>query len=114
MLGLNRGEEVYPMPDLPETACLVVVAGHGVSTPQAFRDWDQRLDADAGENAATGEGNSLFAAASDRLVQLSRTLAVALAGYGTSGVSGDGSDSQGDLAGDSTPRACPHRDRKRL
>jgi 4-diphosphocytidyl-2-C-methyl-D-erythritol kinase len=40
VLGLERGEEVYPVPDLPETHCVVALPDVGVSTPQAFRDWD--------------------------------------------------------------------------
>src|SRR5947209_8104875 len=41
VLGVGRGEEVYPAPDLP--ACLVVIATPeiGVSTPAAFADWDR-------------------------------------------------------------------------
>ena len=42
VLGLGRGEDVYPMPDLPETHCVVALPNVGVSTPQAFRDWDSR------------------------------------------------------------------------
>jgi 4-diphosphocytidyl-2-C-methyl-D-erythritol kinase len=40
-LGVGRGEDVYPLPDLPPTACVVVAPEIGVSTPQAFRDWDE-------------------------------------------------------------------------
>ena len=39
-LGVGRGEEVYPLPDLPTTLCVVVTPEIGVSTPQAFADWD--------------------------------------------------------------------------
>ena len=42
VLGLGRGEQVYPLPDLPSTPCLIAVPEVGVSTPQAFRDWDAR------------------------------------------------------------------------
>lgn len=42
VLGVGRGEEVYPMPDLPPTRCVVALPEIGVSTPQAFRDWDAR------------------------------------------------------------------------
>ena len=42
VLGVGRGEEVYPMPDLPPTPCVVALPEIGVSTPQAFRDWDAR------------------------------------------------------------------------
>jgi 4-diphosphocytidyl-2-C-methyl-D-erythritol kinase len=39
VLGLGRGEEVYPV-DLPEVICVVALPEVGVSTPEAFRDWD--------------------------------------------------------------------------
>ena len=40
VLGLGRGEEVYPLPDFPAYECVVATPEVGVSTPQAFRDWD--------------------------------------------------------------------------
>src|SRR6202022_4709989 len=40
VLGAGRGEEVYPLPDLPSACCVVATPEMGVSTPQAFRDWD--------------------------------------------------------------------------
>ena len=40
VLGVGRGEEVYPVPDLPAIACVVVTPDIGVSTPKAFADWD--------------------------------------------------------------------------
>ncbi|GGA69929.1 hypothetical protein GCM10011507_21850 [Edaphobacter acidisoli] len=40
VLGLGRGEMVFAMPDFPRTWCVVAVPEVGVSTPQAFRDWD--------------------------------------------------------------------------
>jgi 4-diphosphocytidyl-2-C-methyl-D-erythritol kinase len=51
VLGLGRGEQVVPMPDLPKTWCVVAVPSVGVSTPAAFRDWDARR---AKEAAAAG------------------------------------------------------------
>ena len=42
VLGLSHGEEVHPLPDLPPTWCVVATPAVGVSTPQAFRDWDAR------------------------------------------------------------------------
>jgi 4-diphosphocytidyl-2-C-methyl-D-erythritol kinase len=41
VLGVGRGEEVYPLPDLPKTLCVLATPDIGVSTPQAFADWDQ-------------------------------------------------------------------------
>ena len=40
VLGLGRGEEVYPAQDLAAVACVVAMPGVAVSTPKAFRDWD--------------------------------------------------------------------------
>jgi len=89
VLGLDRGQMVYPMPDLESLWCLVATPSVGVSTPQAFRDWDALCLRD-----------SLTAEASDaKLNELSRVLASALTGVeawnGSSGVSSEG----GDLAG---------------
>jgi 4-diphosphocytidyl-2-C-methyl-D-erythritol kinase len=47
VLGLGRGEQVVPMPDLPKTWCVVAVPSVGVSTPAAFKDWDARRAKDA-------------------------------------------------------------------
>ena len=43
VLGLERGEAVYPLPDLPATDCVVAFPAIGVSTPRAFADWDLRV-----------------------------------------------------------------------
>jgi 4-diphosphocytidyl-2-C-methyl-D-erythritol kinase len=40
VLGVGRGEEVYPVPDLPAIRCVVATPDVGVSTPKAFVDWD--------------------------------------------------------------------------
>jgi len=40
VLGVGRGEEVYPLPDLPAIPCVVATPEIGVSTPKAFADWD--------------------------------------------------------------------------
>jgi 4-diphosphocytidyl-2-C-methyl-D-erythritol kinase len=44
VLGVGRGEEVYPLPDLPATPCVVATPEIGVSTPKAFADWDALVD----------------------------------------------------------------------
>src|SRR5579859_4792983 len=43
VLGVGRGEQVYPLPDFPAMACVVVTPEVGVSTPKAFAEWDRRL-----------------------------------------------------------------------
>ena len=42
VLGVGRGEQVYPLPDFPASACVVVTPEIGVSTPKAFVEWDRR------------------------------------------------------------------------
>ncbi len=41
VLGVGRGEEVYPLPDLPRMHVVVVTPSIGVSTPKAFAQWDE-------------------------------------------------------------------------
>ncbi len=40
VLGLDRGQLVEPLPDVEPTWCVIAAPAVGVSTPQAFRDWD--------------------------------------------------------------------------
>jgi 4-diphosphocytidyl-2-C-methyl-D-erythritol kinase len=41
VLGVGRGEQVYPLPDLQSMACVVVTPDVGVSTAKAFTEWDR-------------------------------------------------------------------------
>jgi 4-diphosphocytidyl-2-C-methyl-D-erythritol kinase len=43
VLGCGRGEEVYPLADLPARACLVIFPGFSVSTSEAYREAGSRL-----------------------------------------------------------------------
>jgi len=43
VLGCGRGEEVYPLVDLPPRKCLVVHPGFPVSTPEAYQQLSLRL-----------------------------------------------------------------------
>jgi 4-diphosphocytidyl-2-C-methyl-D-erythritol kinase len=43
VLGAGRGEQVYPLEDLPALHCVVATPKIGVSTPRAFAEWDQRM-----------------------------------------------------------------------
>jgi 4-diphosphocytidyl-2-C-methyl-D-erythritol kinase len=93
ILGLDRGQEVYPLPDFEPVWCLIATPSLGVSTPQAFRDWDA-LCATEGLTLEWSTG---------KLKMLSRAYASAFAGEipevkhgsGSSGVPALG----GDLAG---------------
>jgi 4-diphosphocytidyl-2-C-methyl-D-erythritol kinase len=46
VLGVGRGEEVYPLPDFPVTPCVVALPDIAVSTPKAFAEWDRLCAAD--------------------------------------------------------------------
>jgi len=76
VLGLGRGERVVPLPDLPAIWSVVAVPEVGVSTPQAFRDWD----AQAVDSELTQGGKP------DKLDQLSLAYASWYAELGTSGI----------------------------
>jgi 4-diphosphocytidyl-2-C-methyl-D-erythritol kinase len=47
VLGVGRGEEVYPLPDLPATPCVIALPDVAISTPKAFADWDRACGAGA-------------------------------------------------------------------
>jgi 4-diphosphocytidyl-2-C-methyl-D-erythritol kinase len=88
VLGLDRGQDVYPLPDLEPMCCVVALPETGVSTPQAFRDWDALCAAEG----LTAE------ASTDKLKVLSRAYASAFAGTqqtGSSGVVSTGDDLAG-------------------
>jgi 4-diphosphocytidyl-2-C-methyl-D-erythritol kinase len=71
VLGLSRGEEVYPLPDLPVTPCVVAVPSVGVSTAAAFRALDARQIAGQPAESLTPGPNT------SKLEQLSRALSAA-------------------------------------
>jgi 4-diphosphocytidyl-2-C-methyl-D-erythritol kinase len=76
VLGLDRGQEVYPLPDIEPLWCVVAIPTLGVSTPQAFRDWDTLC----AEQGLTQE------ASAGKLKELSRAYASVFACNGSSGV----------------------------
>src|SRR6476660_2659775 len=74
VLGVGRGEEVYPLPDLPAFCCVVATPEIGVSTPQAFADWDRLMAAGLVsaqtrriENVAKREGHDSRALSGERV-----------------------------------------------
>jgi 4-diphosphocytidyl-2-C-methyl-D-erythritol kinase len=42
VLGTGRGEQVFPLDDLPSFHCVVATPEIGVSTPAAFAEWDKK------------------------------------------------------------------------
>jgi 4-diphosphocytidyl-2-C-methyl-D-erythritol kinase len=75
VVGVGRGEEVFPLPDIPSTPCVLALPEIGVSTPQAYRDWDA-LDQDSLTKGAP----------SATIEVLSRSIAVAFGEPHSSGV----------------------------
>ena len=58
VLGLGRGELVTPVPDFPRSWCVVAVPQVGVSTPAAFKAWDELVEAhSSGAKAPYSEGD---------------------------------------------------------
>ncbi len=90
VLGVGRGEQVYPLEDLPAMACVVVTPEVGVSTPRAFAAWDgmgegdkkkpAELDSTEQRRAAvptqakSSAGKLTALGASDRMNELGRGL----------------------------------------
>ncbi|HYN14527.1 MAG TPA: 4-(cytidine 5'-diphospho)-2-C-methyl-D-erythritol kinase [Terriglobales bacterium] len=81
VLGVGRGEEVYPLEDLPALNCVIVTPAIGVSTPQAFTDLDTKREKTGKLTAGTS---------SDKLNESSRAVFAWLSGFST-GVPAKGS-----------------------
>ena len=79
VLGVGRGEEVYPVPDLPSIAMVVVTPEIGVSTPKAFADWDALMGERASSDELTHSGSS------DRLFEVGCALSAWLSHYPDAG-----------------------------
>jgi 4-diphosphocytidyl-2-C-methyl-D-erythritol kinase len=85
VLGIGRGEQVFPLEDLPSMDCVVAMPAVGVSTPQAFADWDQKQIADSKLTARNG---------SDKINMFSHSIFEWLSGsdFSPTGVPGKGWD----------------------
>src|SRR6267378_4279140 len=123
-LGVGRGEEVYPLADLPSLPMVVVMPEVGVSTAQAFADWDALVQREkaaelrsAGRTNAsaptrTGTGRSPVTTqdsattrdeqltrplASDRLIEVGRAMSAWLSGLPNTGDPAKGGSRAGNL-----------------
>ena len=90
VLGVGRGEEVYPLPDLPAVACVVVTPEVGVSTPKAFADWDVTQAGELTPVEPSDRMNEFGRVLSAWLSAPERTKGKAKSGKGLSGVSARG------------------------
>ncbi|MBZ5614624.1 MAG: 4-(cytidine 5'-diphospho)-2-C-methyl-D-erythritol kinase [Acidobacteriia bacterium] len=115
VLGVGRGEEVYPLADLPALPMVVVTPEVGVSTPTAFADWDALVSREGAaelRSAWTGEGARPHTSsarpstnrdqltrplASDRLFEVGRVLSAWLSGLPNTGASAKGGSRAGNL-----------------
>ncbi|MGA7294185.1 MAG: 4-(cytidine 5'-diphospho)-2-C-methyl-D-erythritol kinase [Terriglobales bacterium] len=94
-LGVGRGEEVYPLPDLPSLPLVVVTPEIGVSTPQAFTDWDSRSDGRIRPSVRAQLGTTppcqlTPSSPSDRLVEVGCVLSAWLSGSPSTGAPAKG------------------------
>jgi 4-diphosphocytidyl-2-C-methyl-D-erythritol kinase len=105
-LGVGRGEEVYPLPDLPSVPLVLVMPEVGVSTVQAFADWDA-LPKSRAEQGAVKRASARASASqrapqrltrgepSDRLFLVGCALSAWLAGFEDSGSPNTGASAKG-------------------
>jgi 4-diphosphocytidyl-2-C-methyl-D-erythritol kinase len=92
VLGTGRGEQVYPLDELPSFHCVIATPDVGVSTPAAFADWDKKWPAKSTGTKLTGV-ELTDPSASDRISTFSRTIYEWLNGSFTpTGVPGKGRD----------------------
>ncbi len=80
ILGVGRGEQVYPLPDFPATACVLVTPEIGVSTPKAFAEWDRLCGARAPAREDRWSHKLTVSSPSDRMVELGHGLSAWLSG----------------------------------
>ena len=103
VLGVGRGEEVYPLRDWPATPMVVITPEVGVSTPLAFADWDggtgdaspELFRRDARRYATNHE--LTHSSSSDRLLAVGRVLSSWLCGSPNTGAPARGGSRAGSL-----------------
>jgi 4-diphosphocytidyl-2-C-methyl-D-erythritol kinase len=81
VLGVSRGEEVYPLPDLPAIPCVIASSEIAVSTPQAFKDWDAMIEQPERTVTSTRAAAELtLSPRSDRIGEFGRVVSTWLGG----------------------------------
>lgn len=96
VLGVGRGEEVYPLADLSAMAMVVVTPEVGVSTPRAFAEWDELKD--EGAHRSTVSNELTQSVGSDRLFAVGCALSAWLRGYSHDGAPAKGGGRAGSLS----------------
>ncbi len=106
VLGVGRGEEVYPVSDLPSLAMVVVTPEVGVSTPRAFGDWDALVESGSRDGTSSHPGGAkprhhtnthqlTRPQSSDRLFEVGCVLSAWLSGLRNSGLPNTGASAKG-------------------
>ncbi len=72
VLGTGRGEQVFPLDDLPSFHCVIATPEVGVSTPAAFAEWDKKSATNLG--AKSSDPKLTAANSSDRINGFSRSV----------------------------------------
>jgi 4-diphosphocytidyl-2-C-methyl-D-erythritol kinase len=96
VLGVGRGEEVYPLADLPATPLVVVTPEVGVSTPRAFAEWDAWTG--AGARPHTSPAELTHSGGSDRLFEVGCALSAWLRGNSHAGAPAKAGGRAGNLS----------------
>ena len=104
VLGVGRGEEVYPQPEFPAIPIVLVTPEIGVSTPKAFADWDAVMaQAEAGtlpssmSEQVRGNTELTRSVPSDRLLVAGRVLSSWLSSSTDTGALGKSGSRVGSL-----------------
>jgi 4-diphosphocytidyl-2-C-methyl-D-erythritol kinase len=74
VLGTGRGEQVYPLEDLPSFHCVIATPEVGVSTPAAFADWDKKWPTSTKSSHKSSDSKLTETESSDRISMFSRTV----------------------------------------
>lgn len=99
VLGVGRGEEVYPLADLPAVPMVVVTPEVGVSTPKAFAAWDELAKKSAAA-ADAGAAELTHISSSDRLFEVGCALSAWLSGTPKAGAPAKSGGQVGSLLSD--------------
>jgi len=80
ILGVSHGEEVYPLPDLPSVPCVIATPEIGVSTPQAFAEWDLKMAGRSISPASVAAPKLTPPDPSDKMLEVGRRVSAWLSG----------------------------------
>jgi len=83
VFGIGRGEQVFPLEDLPAMHCVLAFPNRAVSTPEAFSDWDEKYGEDHDHRNPAKLAKLTQSTGSDTINPFSRALFSWLTGTAT-------------------------------